>query len=349
MFKILNIIFVLIGTLIGAGFASGKEIFIFFGKYGYIGIIGIIISSILFYIIIYSTLQYIFFNKIYSYNNFIKSLFTPKFSTYILSFINIFLLLSFFIMVAGFSAFLKQEFNTPIFLGSLIVSFLLFIILSNNSDGILKLNKFLIPFLILIFLYLFFYTLKYNNYNFTYSSNNYFVLDSILYISYNSITIIPILISFSHNIKSINSINYISILSTIIFILLALIIYFLLIKIPVNINSLEIPIMYLTKNHKFIKYLYGFCIMTAIFTSAVSSGYSFLENTKNNIFTTFIICFLSIPFSYIGFSKLIGLFYPIFGYLGIVQILLLLLKKKHKTDINYIRLQNGDKNGLFKF
>lgn len=100
-----NIIFLLIGTMIGAGFASGKEIFIFFGKYGYLGILGIIISSLLFYIVINSTLKYIFNNKIYSYNDFINTLFGKKLSIFILSFVNIFLLLSFYIMVAGFSAF----------------------------------------------------------------------------------------------------------------------------------------------------------------------------------------------------------------------------------------------------
>ena len=37
---------VIIGTLIGAGFASGREIYLFFMKYGKLGQIGIIISGI---------------------------------------------------------------------------------------------------------------------------------------------------------------------------------------------------------------------------------------------------------------------------------------------------------------
>ena len=333
-----NIIFLLIGTMIGAGFASGKEIFIFFGKYGPLGILGIIISSLFFYIVINSTLQYIFHKKINSYNEFIHNLFGKKLSIFILSLINIFLLLSFFIMVAGFSAFLKQEFNISIFLGSSIVAFLLFIILSNNSNGILKLNKILIPFLIIIFFYLFFYSLKYNNSDISYSTNSSFILDAILYTSYNSITIIPIIISFSKNINTEKSIKYISIITTLIFTTLALIIYYLLQKISTDITLIEIPIMHLSNQYGILKYLYGFSIMIAIFTSAISSGYGFLENIHNSTIKSFILCSLSIPFSYIGFSKLIELFYPVFGYLGIVQISLLLLKKKLKTDINYIRL-----------
>ena len=47
MKKILKAVFVIIGTLIGAGFASGQEIYIFFYQYGVNGILGIIISSLL--------------------------------------------------------------------------------------------------------------------------------------------------------------------------------------------------------------------------------------------------------------------------------------------------------------
>ena len=42
MFKI---IFVIIGTIIGAGFASGKEILTFFNVYGYYGLFGLLISN----------------------------------------------------------------------------------------------------------------------------------------------------------------------------------------------------------------------------------------------------------------------------------------------------------------
>ncbi len=38
----LNAVFVIIGTIIGAGFASGKEIFTFFNIYGGYGILGYI-------------------------------------------------------------------------------------------------------------------------------------------------------------------------------------------------------------------------------------------------------------------------------------------------------------------
>ena len=56
LFRIGKAVSVIIGTIIGAGFASGKEIYIFFGQYGKFGIIGAIVSATLTGVIIYSTI-----------------------------------------------------------------------------------------------------------------------------------------------------------------------------------------------------------------------------------------------------------------------------------------------------
>ena len=62
----------------------------------------------------------------------------------------------------------------------------------------------------------------------------------------------------------------------------------------------------------------------AIFTSTISIGNSLLKNItkKENQYykILLLICISSIFISYIGFSNLVSLLYPIFGLLGIVQI-----------------------------
>ena len=65
----LKVVFVIIGTLIGAGFASGQEVYLFFYSYGIKGIIGILISSILMGIIIYKTLILVKENDINNYKD----------------------------------------------------------------------------------------------------------------------------------------------------------------------------------------------------------------------------------------------------------------------------------------
>ena len=64
MKNVLKVVFVIIGTLIGAGFASGQEVYLFFFSYGMKGLIGILISSIIIGVVIYST-----FNILNKYNS----------------------------------------------------------------------------------------------------------------------------------------------------------------------------------------------------------------------------------------------------------------------------------------
>ena len=79
---------------------------------------------------------------------------------------------------------------------------------------------------------------------------------------------------------------------------------------------------------KFLKYT--FIILISIFTTAISIGTGFLQNLniKEKSYTQFVLfmCITSLIISNFGFSNLVKNGYPIFGYIGIIQIVLILLK-----------------------
>ena len=100
-------------------------------------------------------------------------------------------------------------------------------------------------------------------------------------------------------------------------------------KVDININKLDLPIVYVASmSGKIYKYLYGGIILFAIFTSSISAGYSILENYENDRKrykkVAILLCVSSVFVSKIGFSTLVNLLYPIFGLLGTVQIVMLL-------------------------
>ena len=68
------------------------------------------------------------------------------------SIINIFILVSFYIMIAGFGAYLEQEINLNSFIGSSILAVMCCILLKTNINGIVKINEILIPILIIVVL-----------------------------------------------------------------------------------------------------------------------------------------------------------------------------------------------------
>lgn len=149
--NIFKVIFVIIGTLIGAGFASGQEIYVFFFSFGIKGIYGIIISSILIGLIIYKTLKIIHKNNIENYKDFLDKLIKNKKIKEILNLIiNVFILISFYIMIAGFGAYLKQEYNLNSIIGSGILALVCYLIFKTNVKGLVKINEVLIPILIFV-------------------------------------------------------------------------------------------------------------------------------------------------------------------------------------------------------
>ena len=159
-----------------------------------------------------------------------------------------------------------------------------------------------------------------------------------VYCSYNMILLVPALISLRKQITKQKNIKYISVLCGIFMIIMYLLLYMLLMKVDVELSTLEMPIVYVIRSFfKQYKTIYAFIILTSIFTTAISIGIGLLQNINGDKkrYTHFVIfmCITSLLVSKIGFSKLVNLLYPFFGYLGIIQIFAILFIRKSKTII----------------
>ena len=92
-------------------------------------------------------------NNIKNYKEFLDFFIkNEKIKELINSIINIFILVSFYVMIAGFGAYLEQEINLNNFIGSSILAILCIILFRTNINGIVKINEILIPILILVVL-----------------------------------------------------------------------------------------------------------------------------------------------------------------------------------------------------
>lgn len=332
MRNIFKVVFVIIGTMIGAGFASGQEMYLFFFSYGIEGLIGILISSLIIGIVISKTFQVVNRYGIDTYKDFLKVLIKRKGKiTPVINFIiNSFILITFFIMIAGFGAYFEQELGINSLIGSSILAILTFVIFMTSVKGVVKANELLVPLLIGFLAVIGITNLKeipfgaLGNYMIRVKEDS-FVLSAILYSSYNSILLIPVLLTLKNYLKDKKQILSIATISTIIIILLSIIVFLLLVRVDVDITNLEMPAVYVVSHSfKILRYIYGFIILGSIFTTTISLGTSFLQNiTKNKKSYTqiaVIMCITSVLVSKIGFSNLVNLLYPIFGYLGLVQI-----------------------------
>ena len=330
MIEVISITLVIIGALIGAGFASGQEIFSFFYIYGKNGIYGILIMSILIGIFIYKSLKIIYQKQVYNYNDFLNLFIkNTKIRNVILWIVNVLLLVSFYIMVAGFGAYFEQEIGINRIIGSIVLNLLCVIVFFSNIKGVLKASNLIVPFLIF---FIFFIGIKnivqIRTIDFYQMKNNW-ILSMLIYNSYNFILLMPVLISLKKQITKEKNIKKVSILVTIIILILSINIFFLLLNANIKeIENQEMPIVYIISNY-FNKYkkIYAFKVLASIFTTAISVGIGFLQNiSKNsNSYPQFVLfmCITSLLMSNIGFSKLLNFIYPVFGYIGILQIVII--------------------------
>lgn len=311
----------------------GKEIYIFFSKYGLYGIIGILFSGTILGILTSKVLKIIGKEQeVNTYNEFLFYIFNNKNSklVVILNYIiNTFLLITFYIMVSGFTAYFKQEYNIPNYMTGIILAILCYVALNNNIDEVVKISAILVPVIILFIISFGLFDIS-NGINqvleMNFIANNFIrgMWNSIIYSSYNSIILIPVLVTLK---KYVNKKNFYSIgvITSFVVIILSLFIYIILLKSNIDIIEFDLPIIYIVKQYGSVfKYLYGVVIVISIFTSIISAGYSFLKNSIKNkkrySKLLKVMCISSIFITNIGFSNLVNTLYPIFGILGIVQI-----------------------------
>lgn len=334
MNNIYKILFVLIGGFIGAGFASGQEILIFFNKYGLGGFYGIIVSGFIFSITIYKVFSICLKYNINNYEDFLYELnFFSKFKPSIISIfkfiVNAFLLVSFYVMVAGFSSFFYLQFNIPILLTSSILCLVCYFLFNKNIESLINISTALIPLLILLICFIGIKQINFDIISFNYELTRGWLISSILYVSYNTILLVPLSISLKNYLKNSKNIIYCSILIGFIIVFLSLILFIILMN--HNLSDSELPMLNIANNiDNIYKNIYCFVILSAIITTLLSSGFTFVYNFNNKYLKKniliFIMCFSAIFISNFGFSNLVNILYPFFGYLGFLQIALILIK-----------------------
>ena len=329
------IIFSIIGTLIGAGFASGQEMYQFFYKYGINGLLGIMVCSILMSIIIYKTFLIIYTKKINKYEDFLGEIFHSKKLNHISNIIvNIFLISTFYIMISGFGAYFEQQFHIQALFGSIIFAIICFFVLIKDIQGVKIVNSVIVPVLIVIIMTVGFLNMKNiaGLTKFGLRNNSKWILEAIVYCSYNMILVIPVLVNLGKYIKTKKDIIIISILSGGIVFLLAIAIFLLLASLKIDYSKIEMPAVFAINNcYSQFSTSYGIVILFSIFSTAISIGISFLKSIKKNKNSypqiVVIMCISGVFISNFGFSNLVKLLFPIFGYIGIMQILFILMTK----------------------
>lgn len=329
--KMFQVAAVFIGTIVGAGLASGKEITEFFTSYGAASFIGIILCGF-FYIGICTIISNI--SSKYSLNSYtdLINLVSPNILGKITGIITtLYLFSSASIILAGSGALLNQFLGIPKIVGSVIMLLMAITILLKGTDGLIGVNLVIVPSLIIIIsiLTILYFAFANDSINLDYimsikplKSN--WELSTLLYGGYNILCCSGVLVPLSTKFNNKKHINGGIFFGVIGLTLLCLCInLMLMLNIP-HIFSLEIPLLYVANRFgKIIQIFLVAIILLEMFSTEISDVYSIsksIEQTFKIKFkkAIFLVIIIALPVSQIGFSNLITTLYPLFGLLSLI-------------------------------
>lgn len=338
MKKAINTIFqiaaVFIGTIVGAGLASGQEITQFFTIFGYKSFLGLVVCMLMYIciscIIIDLSIKY----RLNSYKELITLVSSGFWGTFINIVISFFMISGASIILAGSGALIHQYFGISKWIGILIMLTAAIITLLRDTKGLIEINAFIVPSLLIVItgifiLYMHFSadTITINNIlNLPYAKN-YWLLSSVIYASFNILSFSGVIVPFSREMPNKKLLCIGVILGALGLTILSFMLNFMLLFNTPYIFKYDIPLLYIAHRFgRFIQFALLLIIWLEMFSTEVSNIYSIgktIEKTFNIKYNKAVILILmvAIPISQIGFKQLINYLYPAFGIISLIFII----------------------------
>ncbi len=333
LIKVFQVATVFIGTIVGAGLASGKEITEFFTQYGIASFLGIIGCGI-FYILMGSIISKISIDYSLSSYSDVMNIISPNiFGKFTGLITTLFLISSASIILAGSGALIHQFFGIPKIIGSLIMILIAIFFLLRDTEGLIEVNSFIVPALIgtltlITVLYFAFCkdTVSFSNISSFPPKKSGLLTSTILYAGYNTLSSSGVLVPLSTQMRKTKTMIIGVVSGAIGLTILCLIINLLLTVNQPYIYKYEIPLLFVANRFgNLIQALLLVIIWLEMFSTEVSDIYSIsktLERSFNIEFkkAIFIVIIFALLISQFGFGNLITKLYPMFGLLSLIFI-----------------------------
>ncbi|MBQ2717822.1 MAG: hypothetical protein IJF75_04420 [Clostridia bacterium] len=308
IFSIINVVFVIIGTVIGAGFISGREVLSFFNNQS------IVFATILIFVLFSSAFYLLLSIKNLPDRKIIK-VFEP-----LVLFSNLIILSGMISAIdeLTFSLFpILKKF--PFF--SIITLILSNFIVSKGVDGLKRVNMFLVP-IIILFILTALFTKK------TFNIENRIKLNLFslcCYVGVNTFTSSVVFIDLGKKLSKKESF-FSALLSSFILSLLILLIYSSLSKSGDKITNSAIPMLEYLEYNKVLYSVYSIIAYFGIVTTLISAHYplfNFAKNFQKQKIAKAFVLLIAFAISRFGFYNIVNYLYPITGVIGIIYLIVI--------------------------
>ncbi len=317
-------------TVIGAGFASGAEIEIFFARHGLLGLAGIAVAALLFSLTSVSVLLRVYQSKVKSFGGYLKLIAPSKVAAAIDIICLLFLFSCFCVMVAGAGAVGRQKFEVPPVAACLVFLGVCFVIFCFGFKGIAAASAILAPLMLVGMLVAslcaFFGAAPVWVGGFCPFGDTFFV-SAVIYVSYNTLTGAAVLAALGHCVKSKKWAVFAGVGGPVLLCVTAVFMVLVLIKLK---GLGEVPMLVAAALlSPYFEFFYALVLVFAMLTTAVSCGFALASRVCSALkverwLFCLLMCVAALFVAELGFAQLVGRLYGLFGYLGVGLIALIL-------------------------
>ncbi|RXZ80167.1 hypothetical protein EBB07_19610 [Paenibacillaceae bacterium] len=334
-YSVLQIALTYIGTVVGAGFASGQEILQFFTRFGYWGALTIVISTGIFIWLGAKMMLISSHISAKSYEDLNKALFGKTVGRWVSLFMLIMLLGVSGVMLAGAGSIFSEHLNFSYQSGLLITLAACFLLLRKGLSAILAVNTIVVPVMLLFTILVFADTLH------NPGANRWLILTSdhspwaawaapFLYTAFNLSMAQAVLVPLGATVKDRKAIIAGAWLGGIGIGFMLLVGHIALSAHMPGITQFAIPMGGIARElGQKVQWIYLFLIFSEIFTTLIADiyGLSLQLNERLKwsrsvvILAILAVCYL---LSQLGFGTLLSTLYPLFGFVSLGWLLLLI-------------------------
>ena len=316
------------GTIMGAGFASGQELTQFFVAYGSMGLTGLLITCSLFTWLGIQILEISYQIHATSYHELLYYVCGKKIGLLLDFLIAPFLFGVLTITLAGAGTLGQDTFALPYGLGLSIMAVSLLLTTLYGLKGITAANLIITPLATLTLIIIGLSSLLHHEISLSIIHFPpqidlpipHWLLASLLYLSYNLVMSTTVLVPLSSRIHQRSARLWGSMAGGLLLLLLAGLITLVVIVHYPQSSEYEIPMLFIASSQHLVHHTsYIFIFAAALYTTGLACLYGCA--TKFTVMTGFsirnsllILLAFSLFFSTAGFSELIGIIFPIFGY-----------------------------------
>lgn len=330
-----------IGTVVGAGFATGREILQFFTVYSLWGTLGIGLSTVLF--VWLGTKMMILSHRIgaYSYQELNNYLFGKVFGTAANLFVFIILFGVTSVMLSGTGAIFEEQLGLPYSLGILITLVLCFVVMMRGLNGIFLVNSLVVPIMLIFSLIIVIQGLGFGYHQGLegiFQLNLWkehwegwkWLLSAFTYVAFNLAMAQAVLVPLGKEIKEEHLLKWGGFFGGLGLGFMLLASHLALQPMIPQVLQLDIPMAVVIKDiGQFVLLLFLVVIYGEVFTTLIGNVFGMTRQIRNNYklpewWVIIIILLTSFIISQIGFSSLVSYLYPLFGYMGLVLLFLVI-------------------------